>query len=454
MRAYFGARYIAVRLAAVVLSLSALAGQNAAHAYTLKTLYSFCAKTNCADGREPESRPLIDAQGNLYLTTDLGGANNFGAVVELTYKHNTWRQKVIHDFTTQDGGIPYAGLIMDVSGNLYGTTLTGGLGGGVVYELMPKKKRWILKILYEFCSAGSPPCLDGESPKARLTYQGDGSGALYDGVSPLYGTTVNGGSGGSLGGVAYELTLDAGTWTETVLHDFCKKDDENCTDGEELRGGLAVDDTGELYGTTYFGGKNGDGEVFQLKLKSGRSKWSERSVYDFCPTGSCLDGFLPTSEVTLDASGKIFGTTSDGGTPQAACKQHFGIDDCGTVFQLAGRAQGAKESLLYSFCSAENCADGALPQAGLVEDGAGNLIGTTTRGGTGAAFDFGSAGSGTVFLQNGTTHQVLYSFCALDQCVDGADPDADVAIDGAGNIFGTTSAGGANGVGTVFELSP
>jgi uncharacterized repeat protein (TIGR03803 family) len=449
-------RYFKTRAAALALTFgaAALMPQGPAQAYTLTTLYSFCKKEVCHDGKEPESQPIMDASGNLFLTTDLGGEFNNGAVIELVKANKKkWKEKVIYSFNNQKdsgGAIPYAGLIMDVSGNLYGTTISGGAGSGTVYEVSRKagKNGWTGKTLYAFCRDESP-CPDGRSPQAKLTYAGAASGLPYDGGSPLYGTASTDGLQ-TIAGTVFQLVPAGGTWTETTIYQFCPSG--NCTDGEEPLGSLTVDGAGNLLGTTQYGGFY-SGTVFQLTPKSG--KWHEHVLYDFCQTGQCPDGSAPRAEVLQDAGGNLFGTTLGGGATGPDCKTYFGVSDCGTVFELDS---GGHESVLYSFCTQAKCADGAMPYAGLVRDNSGNLLGTTHSGGTGGAWESGRAGSGTIYAQQGTAHTVLYSFCNVSsdevQCSDGASPDADVVVDSAGNIYGTTSAGGAYGMGTVFELSP
>lgn len=419
-----------------------------AGAYTLKTIYSFCAQSQCRDGAAPESRPLIDAQGNLYLTTDLGGAHADGTVVELVHrKDGSWRELVLHSFDGTDGAIPYSAPIRDRLGNLYGTTLSN-----TAYELIHPKTHpgWSVKVLYRFCSKAN--CADGTGPRAGLTYQGARAGLPYDGVSPLYGTTANGGSGASLGGVAFRLTLNSGQWSEDVLYNFCSQGGTNCSDGEESIGGLLLDASGNLYGTTQYGGMNGiGGTVFELS--PGDPNWTLTTLYSFCHDSGCPDGGQSRSDLLMNDLGAIYSATTGGGIAGSNCAEYFGVSQCGVVFQLVPGNPNYKETVLFTFCLVTKCTDGAMPSSGLVADSAGTLYGTTRYGGTGAPFD-GRAGSGTVYSQTGNIHQVLYSFCSQTGCTDGAAPDAEVSVDSSGNIFGTTSVGGEFGQGAVFELSP
>ncbi len=257
---------------------------SAASAYTLKTLYSFCAKTNCPDGNTPTGGLLMDASGDLYGTTVGGGLSAFvsGTVFELVpnAKKTKWKEKVLYEFCAQancaDGEEPTSTLIADKSGDLYGTTSAGGkTGHGLAFELMPNAKRtkWKLKVLYNFCSVGGASCLDGDafSPleHAGLTYAGAATGVPYDGTSPLYGTTIQGavGTDGGLGpGVVFELTPGKKKWSETVIHVFCQAI-STCKDGLNPVAGLIVDAAGNLYGTTLngrLGGVGNGGTVFEV----------------------------------------------------------------------------------------------------------------------------------------------------------------------------------------------
>ena len=416
-------------------------------AYTLKTLYSFCAQPDCTDGSGPASRPIMDSAGNLYVTTTVGGTANDGTVVELIpQKNGSWKEKVLYSFDDSKGALPQGNLIMDVSGNLYGTTVVNN-----AFELVKDQDRnkWSLKVLHTFCSRAD--CADGNSPESGLTYQGAASGAPYDGVSPLYGTTDDGGSGQSLGGVAFMLTNDGGQWKEDVLHSFCSKGGLGCHDGNGVPGGLIVDSAGNVFGTTRFGGREGVGGVV-FALAPDTPRWKETKLHTFCRQLGCPDGGESQTEPWIDGMGNIFGVTTSGGTA-LNCSDHFSTSQCGVIYQLTPSGRGYKETVLYVFCASPDCTDGAFPISGFTPDGAGHLIGTTLYGGTGGSLDQWP-GSGTVYIQAGQKHEKLYSFCSQTNCIDGANPAAGVLVDSAGDIFGTTSSGGAYGMGTVFELIP
>jgi uncharacterized repeat protein (TIGR03803 family) len=418
-----------------VLAGCALAAPNAS-AYTLKTLYSFCDSSDCKEDRAPNAGLLRDAQGDLYGTTSWP----IGAVFEL-YTHNgKWKVQVLHRFCQKanctDGMQPVAPVITDQAGNLYGTTFQGGSGDGVVFKLSPNadKSKWSLKVIHAFCAS----CSDGQFPESGLTYAGHSSGALYDGVSPLYGATAGGGAGG--GGILFELTPIPGKsrWKEKVIYTFCAL--ANCVDGYQPRGELILDQAGTLYGVTAGGGSHDDGIVYGLSPR--RKSWSETVLYSFCSQTNCADGIEPFGGVVMDAGGNLFGTT--GGSDGFAY---------GTVFKLAPNGAQSQFTLLHTFCGNPDCGDGRNPWGELIMDGSGNFFGTTQYGG-GHDIDGCDCGGGTVYRINGTDEQVLYSFCGQANCTDGEYPRAPLIEDGSGNLFGTTYSGGPTGGGTAFELTP
>ena len=323
---------------------------------------------------------------------------------------------VIYNFTnSKDGGGPGGSLAIDKAGNLYGTAATGGSGGhGTVFELIPTGSGWTQKTLYSF-QGGT----DGAFPSGRMIFGADGS---------LYGTTeVGGGSGcgGSGCGTVFNLKLGAmlGTWTETVLYRFGGTDGANPILGE-----LTLDKSGNVYGTTYNGGASNNGVVYELMRSGG--KWTESVLYNF--TGGS-DGGNPYAGVIFDKVGNLYGTTSVGGTGQ------------GTVYELAPAGLGWSESVLYAFKPGPG---GEFPFAGLVFDSAGNLYGATS-------FDIPFSG-GTIFELSPSgsswTYTVLYSLPLIGL---GEGPFDSLIFDSAGNLYGTTYGDGSSlGQGNVFELSP
>ncbi|MGB6690338.1 MAG: choice-of-anchor tandem repeat GloVer-containing protein [Terracidiphilus sp.] len=230
--------------------------------WTEQVLHSFSSSST--DGTFPEAGLIFDGNGNLYGTTSEGGSpHGPGTVFELTQvAGGNWNEQVLHSFgaNSMDGIFPEAGLIFDGSGNLYGTTQLGGAygalyaGGGTVFELTPAVEgTWTEKILYSFGTSTT----DGQNPY---------SGVVFDGKGNLYGATEIGGEyapGGTAdGGTAFKLTpVTTGPWTETVLHSF----GGTATDGDLVRSAtLLRDAAGNLYGTTSSGG-SGDGTVFEVE---------------------------------------------------------------------------------------------------------------------------------------------------------------------------------------------
>ena len=323
-----------------------------------------------------------------------------GTVFELTPNaaKTSWTETVLYSFcpsgaSCTDGELPYAGLIMDAAGNLYGTTNSGGAhGGGTVFELIPNaaKTMWSETVLYSFCPSGAS-CTDGELPYAGL---------IMDAAGNLYGTTNSGGAHG--GGTVFELIPNAAKtmWSETVLYSFCAQG--GCVDGDGPYAGLIMDAAGNLYGTTVQGGAHGGyGTVFELTPNAAKTKWSETVLYSFCAQGgkNCTDGLGPLAGLIMDAAGNLYGTTSGAflGSPSGP---YIG----GTVFELTPNAAKTSwtETVLYSFCAQSSCTDGSFPDAGLIVDATGGLYGTTYYGGAHAGLLIPPLGGGTVFEITGS----------------------------------------------------
>jgi uncharacterized repeat protein (TIGR03803 family) len=317
--------------------------------------------------------------------------------------------KVLHRFTLTDGANPVSGLVLDATGNLYGTTLGGGEGlNGTVFKLSPNSDgTWTETILHPFTSGPDPG-----NPHGDL---------IFDGAGNLYGTTE---------ASVYKLTpLSQGAWSESLLQ-------------LGLGGsfaGLIFDAAGNLYGTTEQGGV-GYGTVFKLTPNSDGS-WTQDVLHTF----SVLDGAYVDAALIFDNVGNLYGTATQGGTDV----QCLG---CGVVFKLSPQPDGSwTETLLHSF----NVADGATPYAGLSADVAGDLYGTTFNGGNSTNCPAASfAGCGVVFkltrnLNGSWSYKVLHRF--IDRPA--AHPYAGVVIDQAGNLYGTTVEGGSANGGTVYKLS-
>jgi uncharacterized repeat protein (TIGR03803 family) len=295
-----------------------------------------------------------------------------------------------------------AGVVRDGMGNLYGTTEGGGAHQqGTVFKL---SKAGTLTTLHSFCYGSG--CSDGASPFAGLVRDGKGN---------LYGTTEYGGTNNK--GAVFKVT-PAGV--ESVLYNFCSQ--SLCADGEYPVAGLVQDSQGNLYGTTEDGGANGNGTIF--KLTKARS---ESVLYSFQGTP---DGFGPVAGLFRDAKGNLYGTTEGGGA-----YNH------GSVFEFSS---AGSESVLYSFCSQQPCNDGSQPMAGVIQDGKGNLYGTTYQG--------GSHNAGTIFKLSSTrAESVLYNFT---NGTDGGFIVAGLIRDKQGNLYGTSPGGGTHSWGLVFKLKP
>lgn len=314
-------------------------------------------------------------------------------------------EKTLHTFKHTDGLNPYAGLTEDYQGNLYGTTWFGGsLGQGVVFELV-RSQNWTEQILYNF-SGG----LDGGVPSSPL---------LRDSAGNLYGTTQSGGQYGA--GTVFALLLTRSGWTERVLWTF-----NGTSDGNAPSGNLAYV-RGSVYGTTQLAGGNCDcGTVYKLSDVNSRPVLTV--LHHF--TGE-NDGGSPLGGLVADSAGNLYGTT-----------YNEGPNGTGTVFELSPSGDNWVGRLLFVF--AHNGSNGAYSTAPLVLDRTGNLYGTTSSGGAFSA--------GVVFELNPTTgnESTLYNFTGGQD--EGA-PGGGVALDSAGNLYGTTS-GAEFGLGTVFELTP
>jgi len=370
---------LSIGLASVIVLLSVLAAAPAAQGQTYSVLYNF---TGGSDGANPLHGSLIeDKAGNLYGTTQYGGSSGYGTVFKLT-KSGT--ESVLYSFTGgADGAEPYGGVLL--SGNtLYGTALShGSFGWGVVFELNIKTGKYT--VLYTFtggADGGQPWAVLVRDKKGNLygttAFGGSGSGTVFEVVPKtktetvlhsfagtqetgafsgltlsatgrvLFGTTTWGGSSGY--GVVFSLTIKTGTYT--VLYNFT-----GSSDGRWPFGTLTLDPKGNLYGTTNLGGTEGYGTVFEVVPKSGK----ETVLYSF--TGGA-DGGIPYGGVVRDKKGKLYGNTS----------QYGESNYYGTVYELAK----GKESVLHSF----DYSDGEYPYGGLLMDSKGNLYGTTYKGGS------------------------------------------------------------------------
>jgi len=329
-------------------------------AYTETILHSFPAKSG--DGCTPVGGVILDGAGNLYGTAAGCGAHGLGVAYALSAgTGGNWTETILHSFagkSKKDGSTPYSSLLMDASGQLYGTSYTGGTGScnnnglpkgcGTVFELNPVQGGgWKESVLYNFAGSAS----DGANPAAGVNR--DAGGNLF-GVTKL---------GGPYQGTLYELTHDGkGAWTETVLHHFPTGNN----DGTYPVGVPAIDSDGNLFGTTSVGGKLELGALWEASPGK-HGSWSERVLYSF-GAGGANDAEDPYAGVIFDANGNLYGTTVEGG---GGC-EGFG---CGTVYSF-NRKTGELTVLLGFADTTTNS-----PESALLRDANGDLFGTTALGG-------------------------------------------------------------------------
>ncbi len=329
---------------------------------------------------------------------------------------------VLQNFNNANGDDPSTLPIQASDGNLYGATAHGGANAmGLVYKLTPQNK---LTTLYAFCSQAN--CTDGSDPAFGPIQGTDGN---------LYGTTYYGGANDL--GVVYKLTLSGKL---TVLHSFCL-----CNDGR-YSNGLLADGKGGFYGSTLAGGSHEFGTIFHLTAQGKLT-----TLYNFCDSQpNCIDAYTNNGEfqpLILGVDGNLYGITTTGGEYHYPCS----AGGCGTVFKLT--PQG-KFSIVYSFCSLANCADGGQP-AWLIQGSDGNFYGTTGLGGSEAYH-----GGGTVFqLTTSGVLNTLHSFSAAREGLSGYAP-YDLIQATNGILYGVTVFGGTEdqqcqnlGCGTVFSLT-
>ena len=375
--------------APLVLAILLVSSTQLAQAQTFSVLYTF---GNGTDGGTPYAGLVRDSAGNLYGTTFAGGTGSSGTVFMVD---PNGKETVLHNFKGKaDGASPIAGLVRGPRGTLYGTTVEGGASNyGTVLKLNKAGKE---TVLHSFNRQ------DGSYADAGL---------LRDSAGNLFGATVKGGTANL--GTVFELDT---TGKQTVLHSFTGgADGKFCY----TYGRLIRDAAGNFYGTTLAGGASDQGTVFKLDTTG-----QETVLYSF--TGGA-DGGYPYAGLVLDKKGNLYGTTYAGG-----------VSGQGTVFKLT---TVGNEVVLYSFTGG---ADGGSPTAPLLRDGKGNLYGTTYFG--------GASNAGVVFkLAPNRQETVLHSF---DYANDGGYPVAPLIRDAAGNFYGTATAGGASNHGTVFKLIP
>lgn len=313
-----------------------------------RVLYSFGSVTG--DGMYPRAKVTMDASGNLYGTTPLGGAFGQGTVFQLVPSSSgNWTETVLHSFggNASDGITPYAGVVIDSAGNLYGTTSAGGMhNDGTAYELTPVSGGgWAETMLHAFGSDQE----DGLFPLGELVLDVQGN---------LYGTTA---SGGKNFGTVFELSpAGGGAWTETILHSFLYRE------GGDPTTAVTFDVSGNLFVSLPIGGMgphSAAGSIYELSPNSGG--WTGTVLYYFHGTRANY----PVSSVAIDGFGNLF--VSTGGGVSTGC--------CGAVVELTPAGDGTwNETILHDF----HGPDGYGPNGNLLMDASGHIYGTTFFGGS------------------------------------------------------------------------
>ncbi len=375
----------------VVLGLGVVTSQSA-QAQTFTDLYNF---TGSPDGADPFAGLVRDAAGNLYGTTYTGASSGYGVVFKVD---TSGTETVLYSFSGgTDGGSPVGGLVRDTAGSLYGTTQYGGSSGnGVVFKVDNSGTE---TVLYSFAGGTT----DGCSPYGGL---------VRDKAGSLYGTTM--GCGASGNGTVFKVTKSG---AEKLLHSFAG----GTADGANpLYTGLLMDPKGNLYGVTSQGGSQNSGVVYKLS-KSG----TLTLLHSF--TGGTTDGCSAHGTPTMDKEGNLYGTTS-----------RCGFGSHGIVWKVSKKGT---EIVLHNFAGGSS--DGENPISGVILDAQNNLYGNTQAGGV--------SDDGTVYeLNKKGVLTLLHSFAGSD----GATPYGGLIRDAKGNVYGTTLEGGSGRDGTVWKLTP
>lgn len=328
--------------------------------WILAPFYRFTGGEN--DGGNPAGRVSIAHDGTLYGSTGAGGGNGCsfgrgcGTVFHLTPPPTapgtalaSWNVRLLHQFTGDDGSAPQGDLTFDRSGNIYGTTLTGGPNGhGAVYELSPSGVGWVETVLYSVSGGDSG-------------YTNPSGGVIFDGSGNLYGVLFDGGVFPLDYGAVYQLSPSASGWIPNILVSF--------GDFGNPIGGLILDTAGNLYGTTSVGHdlEQGGGRVFEMTPANGG--WNFGWLYQFLGNGG-LSPNGPQDKLVMDAAGNLYGTESAAGSN--------GYNQYGSVFKLTHTNGGWIYTSLHDFTGGT---DGRNPISNLVFDANGNLYGTTSAGG-------------------------------------------------------------------------
>ena len=403
-----------VFLAAFLLSASN------ARAETKTTIYNF---QGGIDGGIPEAGLTADTDGVLYGVSS-GGPSGSGLVYKVTPPaagSTQWTKTTLYAFRGGvDGGFPQAGLVFDSDGALYGATREGGaFGAGTLFKLsrpLTAGAPWTKTTLYSFRGGA-----DGARPLAGLAMDTDGV---------LYGVANQGGARGA--GAVFMLSppaIGSTVWTKTTIYSFGGGED-----GVNPYGGVVLDTSGALYGTTAFGGHRGGGTVYRITPPApGATAWTKATLYSF----DGVDGNFPRATVTFGTDGAIYGVTYGGGAHNA-----------GTAYKLTPPAAGATSWTKTTIHDFNGGVDGANPWSELTFDTEGALYG--------ANFNGGASGAGTVFKLDppaeGATDWTASVVYAFGGGADGNSPGG-LVFDDKGSIYGVTVYGAANGNGSVFSIA-
>jgi uncharacterized repeat protein (TIGR03803 family) len=386
------------------------------------TLISFTGTAGADPGNNTdgapaaEGAPVMDSSGNIYGVTPVGGTNGNGTLWELA--SGATSITVLHTFSTltssdnADGANPYGGLLIDGSGNLYGTASAGGTAG--------------VGTIFEYSTSGSTfttlASFQGSSYTSAKPY----AGLIMDGSGNLYGTTEAGGANGH--GSIFELASTGGGTYSTNVTVLYSLSSSGTADGKNPYGGLVMDGSGNLFGTTKAGGADGDGVIFELA--SGAT--ATTTLYSFT---NSTDGKEPLSSLILDSSGDLIGTAEQGGA-----------NSDGTLFKLtkSGGVYSTTLTTLFSFKGGASAGDGELPYDSPIIDSKGDIFGTNELKDTGADGDIWELAVGA------TSITILHAFTGNP---DGNNPYAGLYMDSRGNLWGTTAIGGASNDGSIFEIT-
>lgn len=398
----------------VLIGLSCAAIATSSSAQTLTTLVNFAG----ANGNAPIGSMVQGADGNFYGTTNDGGqvgsvecyGNGCGTVFKMTPAGTL---TTLYFFCSQvgcpDGEYPQASLVIGSDGNLYGTTVGGGIiggacgqpGCGTVFRITPAGT---LTTLHKFCS--EPNCADGYSPSGGLLLASDGN---------LYGATLSGGVDAF--GVLYKIAPDG---TFTTFYNFCSL--QHCADGESSMGNLIQAADGNLYGTTEQGGAANEGTVFKITLGG-----TLATLHSFISN----EGSFPQSGLTQGNDGNFYGAAQAGGITNDVCSPA----GCGTIYKIT---PGGALTVLHEFTGA----DGSIPISGLVQATNGKLYGGT--------WWQGPNNCGTLYeVTTSGAFSTVYNF----NCYDGQSPMGAPMQSVDGSVYGTAAGGGSSGLGTVFRLN-